>query len=192
MTDRDLTKDELEILRKVRALHDKDEQSLAQEIGLFIMRFAKLETVINLAIGRLFDLRNISMAILLGAAIRDTNARIHLLSSLVGASRMEPGLRRKLERCITRIRNLNTYRNNLIHDEFSGPTYEISEKKVGGGKQWPKHTAKVQNKFTLETKEFSIPEIRDRRKQCEQIGPKLFTLVIEYASYREKRRSSQK
>ena len=106
MTNRNLTNDELEILRKVKALHDKDEQSLAQEIGLFIMRFAKLETVINLAIGRLFDLRNISMAILLGAAIRDTNARIHLLSSLVGASRMEPNLRKKLQRCIIRIRNL--------------------------------------------------------------------------------------
>ncbi len=191
MADRDLTPEEIEVLRKISAKHDEEEAELAHAVGIFSMRFAKLEQCLNFAIGDFLGLRNVSMTLMLTAAIQNLNIRFNILSSLVNGSRMSDDLRSNLRKCLTEFRTLNDYRNWLLHNTFEGKTYTITDDQIESPNTWRMWRPRTDTKFHFQDEEFTIDEILKRATVCGVLGTKLTTFTRQYVGEREKLYSSQ-
>ena len=101
------------------AEYDTREAELAQAIGVFSMRFAHLEGHLDWANTILLGTTEGRGRVLM-AAIQSVSTRLNVLSALIVGIKMEEPVRTRLRECAKEIDRLNTYRNQLLHNRWSG------------------------------------------------------------------------
>ena len=185
MTDRNLTPEEIEALKTVKAAYDEAESEFAQAIGIFTMRFSKLEADMNHAIGDFLGLHTMNLTAMLTSAIRSVTTRINILSSLAHGSRMSDELKTQLLDCVKEIGDRNTYRNWLLHEPFHPGMLKRSDDESADLKEWTKIRARTDEKFRYQEKDFTADQILEEAKLCGPLGTKIISLTRRYCGERD-------
>lgn len=191
MTDRDLTPEEIEALKSVKVAYDETELAFAQAVGLFTMRFGKLEADTNIAIGDFLGLKTMNLTTMLTSAIQSVRTRLNILSSLVHGSRMSDELRAKLIKCVKEIEELRISRNWLLHEPFHPGLLSQGGDETTEHREWIKLRARVDEKLRRQERSFSVHQILSESERCGPLGTTIITLTKQYCGEREKLEPSQ-
>ncbi len=108
----------LDDIEKLVAEEKVAEERLAEAIGVFVMRFGFLERNLNWSLWCLLGL-NERVGEVLTTTYRNVSAKLDLYFALTNGRRMADEVRRRLIECGEEIALLNTYRNRLLHNQFS-------------------------------------------------------------------------
>lgn len=168
-----------QLLEETREAEDR----LALSIGKFIMRFSVMETHINHSIGVILRFPTSKVTRLVTGAIINVNLRLDILSSLANGYKMNDDLRSRFNTAITKARNLNDYRNWLVHDQWSGYQPTTGE--------WQKIKGETKKKFRFKHRSFSPDDIGFHSSDCYQVAADLSQLTSDYAEWRDAQPTSQ-
>ena len=157
--------------------HKKSTKRLAEEVGLFAIEFVHLEKQFDHAIGVFLRIPYAGLATILTSAINSVTTRLNILQSLVNGCRMTKRMRAELNMCVVKIRELNTYRNWLLHNSWGGylPTQRA----------WQKMRWRVQIKAQRQYATFTHRAIRQKNSRCLRTAVRLSKLVKRYEAYRD-------
>jgi hypothetical protein len=153
------------------------EDRLAKSIGKFVLRFQFLEGQVNHSIAVLLRLQTMEIGELVTGPIFNVNTRLDILSSLATGLKMSGGLKRKLKNRVQAVRELNNYRNWLLHDKFGGY--------VPLDDAWQKMRPRTKDKFFREWKSFAPDEIDERADKCLLMAVDLSKFIKEYVVARD-------
>lgn len=148
------------------------------------MNFVILENQVNHAVGVFLSLPTVKMRQLLTSAIHSVSTRLDILQSLVNGCRMTKQLRVDLNACVKQVRELNGYRNWLLHDAWIGYNEATGE--------WAKLRPRTDKKLTYQTKAFSSKAISAEDRKCIRTLVRLSKLTRRFDEYRERLASRQK
>ncbi|MEQ9638440.1 MAG: hypothetical protein RIM84_00320 [Alphaproteobacteria bacterium] len=173
MSQEDLQKELTEHLRLIDEARDK----LGLAIGKFTMTFAALEAQADHAIWVFLRLPTSMVGQLLTGAIINVSTRLNILESLVKGMRMEPGMEANLCETVTAIRDMNAYRNWLVHDQWGA--YQPNSG------SWQKIRTRTDAKFHFQHKDFSAAEIDQQTAACFGLRAKLSQQMSDYSRWRD-------
>ena len=138
--------------------HKDARKRLSNAIGVFCIEFAFLEKYINWGIEVLLPLHSKKKADLLLGPIRSVDTRLDILESLVNGIKMDLAIRVELLSFIKSCRELNTYRNWLLHGQWSG-WHPMDD-------SWTKFGTETKKKFKYKWKSFNAKEIEVEAAKC--------------------------
>lgn len=151
--------------------HDEAEKRLAYAIGKFCLDFSVLEKHIVWAIACLLPIDNVRKMQLLLGPIVSVDTRLNIMQSIVKGRKTKPVSKEILE-IIKEIRTLTTYRNELIHGDWSG--WSPNDDAFG---KWYTTT---RDKFKRYHKQFRPTEIVSQSEKCFPLVVRLSKAVKEY------------
>ena len=152
-----------------------------EPIGHFIISFSSLEQQVHHAISRFLHLGDLPSSFLIEEAlafqIKNFRGRIDLLSSIMHLRIPEGPTRDQFNDIIKQIRELNDFRNNLVHGPWQvGWKVAAPDEKIA-----TKVRFSAQKKLTWRSREITARQINQKTKQITQT---LVDLVNAYAHYR--------
>lgn len=168
-----------ELHREMQVAEDR----LATAIGKFSVRFALVEKHANWAINVFLKLEPLRVGALVNAGIRSFSARLDILQSLANGMQMTNETREEIKASISSIRDLNVYRNWLLHDAW-GPWNQSDD-------TWQKMRARTDKKFHYQHETFSTDEINRRADECWETIVSVSKSMKKYSLGRNERESSQ-
>lgn len=160
---------------------EKDE--LAHAIGIFTIEFACLERSANHAIAVFLKLPTIRISDLVFAAIRNVSARLDILQSLVSGMVMSDHHRSEMRAIIAEIRDLNVYRNWLVHDAWGGRSPDNGE--------WLKRRPRTDKALHYQSDTFLPKSILEKAGSCSELIKRMYSVWDGYSEERLAREASR-
>ena len=141
-----------------------------EPIGGLVFSFGYLERDVDWAICAFLRLDYLRLGETIVGQIRNLTSRIELLNALCRMMTDNEGHREQMKDITKGLRDLNNFRNNLVHGAFSA--FLVEEE------AWVKMGVNP-NSMKLTAFQTTVPEILENQKQAVRLGSDLTNLVQE-------------
>jgi hypothetical protein len=162
-------------------VREKSKRQLTRALGLYAMEFVALESQVDISIGIFLRIPHEPHAIILTSAIFNVSTRLDILHSLVNAVVAPEKMTAELDSCLKEIRELNAYRNWILHNTWAG--FEPPD-------TWPKARWIISGNSKWQNRPFTPTAIEANATKCKATKLKLRKLTKAWDAYYLKRRSS--
>jgi hypothetical protein len=164
------------------------ETELAMAIGRFSIEFSAMEDRLDCLIHELLGLEP-DTGYALTSAIRNTSTRMEILRSLVEDATMAVKNKAALLSLLDTAAALNTYRNRLLHNAWSG---SINSSRDPVWRHQKRRLQRSKNKRQWHVDSFTGADIEIETARCAGLEEELRKFVVQYTRRRAARKQKRK